>query len=84
MLSQRHLVRVTVRIRRGLADALRQELLQFAGCDIIAVEEAPAYVRGLAIRADLACRSVLDNLAPASNCYERYRMLWEMKRHGMK
>jgi hypothetical protein len=84
MLPQPDLARVTVRIRHGLPDALRRELLNFAGNDVIAMHDAPAYVRGLAIRADLACRSVLDNLAPASNCYERYRMLWEMKRHVVK
>lgn len=84
MLPQPDLARVTVRIRRGLPDALRMELLNFAGNDIIAMHDAPAYVRGLAIRADLACRSVLDNLAPASNCYERYRMLWEMNRYVVK
>ena len=83
-LPKPNLARVTVRIRHGLPDALKRELLNFAGNDIIALNDAPAYVRGIAVRADLACRSVLDNLAPASNCYERYRMLWEMNRHIAK
>jgi hypothetical protein len=84
MLPQPDVVRVTVRIRHGLPDSLRQELIVFAGNDIIAIQDAPEYVRGVAIRADLACRSVLDNLAPASNSYERYCMLREMARHAVK
>jgi hypothetical protein len=79
--SRKDLTRVTVPIRDGLPDPLRKELQNFAGTDIIATRDAPAYVRAIAIRLDLACRSVHNNLAPASNCYERYRMLREMKRY---
>jgi hypothetical protein len=84
LVRQPDLARVTVRIRDGLPDELRQELLSFAGNDIVAMHDAPVHVRSLAIRADLACRSVLENLAPASNCFERYRMLREMGRHVVK
>lgn len=75
------LTRVTVPMREGVLEPLQKELRVFAGTDIVATNEAPAYVRGLAIRLDLACRSVHDNLAPPSNCNERFRMLREMKRY---
>jgi hypothetical protein len=80
MLPQPELQRITVRIRKGLPYPLREELVNFAGSDIIASKDAPSYVRGLAIRADTACRSVLDNLTPALNCHERYRILRGMNR----
>ena len=80
MLPQPELLRITVRIRKGLPYPLREELLNFAGSDIIASKDAPSYVRGLVIRADTACRSVLDNLTPALNCHERYRILRGMNR----
>jgi hypothetical protein len=79
--SREDLTRVTVPMRDGLPEPLQKELQIFAGIDIIATRDAPAYVRGLAIRLDLACRSVHDNLAPPSNCNERFRMLREMKRY---
>jgi hypothetical protein len=80
MLPQPELLRITVRIRKGLPFPLHEELANFAGSDIIASKDAPAYVRDLVIRADTACRSVLDNLTPALNCYERYRILGGMNR----
>eukprot|EP00980_Cylindrotheca_fusiformis_P002940 scaffold683_cov124-Cylindrotheca_fusiformis.AAC.9 len=76
-----NLTRVTVPMRDGLPEVLAKDLRVFSGTYIVATPDAPAYVRGLAIRLDLACRSVLDNLAPPSNCNERFRMLREMKRH---
>jgi hypothetical protein len=82
--SREDLTRVTVPtvpMRDGLPEPLQKELQIFAGTDVIATRDAPAYVRGLAIRLDLACRSVHDNLAPPSNCNERFRMLREMKRY---
>jgi hypothetical protein len=80
MLPQPELLRITVRIRKGLPGSLREELVNFAGSDIVASKDAPSYVRGLAILADTACRSVLDNLTPALNCHERYRILRGMNR----
>ena len=77
-------VRVCTRIRSGLALELRRDLLPMVGNDIIAFDDSASFVRGAAIRADIACRSVLDNLAPASNCHERYRLLRAMKRHEFK
>jgi hypothetical protein len=80
MLPQPERLRITVRIRKGLPYPLYEELVNFAGSDIIASKDAPSYVRGLAIRADTACRSVLDNLTPALNCHERHRILRGMNR----
>ena len=84
VLPDPELLRVTVRVRRGMPTDLREELVPFVGDDIVVFQDAPAYVRSLAIRADIACRSILDNLAPASNCHERYRILREMSRHVIK
>jgi hypothetical protein len=80
-LPESGLARVSVRLKNDLPEALRQELLIFVGDDIIAMHVAPTFVRSLAIRADLACRSVLDSLPPPCNCSERYQILREMERH---
>jgi hypothetical protein len=84
VLPDPEVLRVTVRMRQGMPADLRDELVPFVGDDIIVFQDAAAYVRSLAIRADIACRSILDNLAPASNCHERYRILREMSRHVIK
>jgi hypothetical protein len=84
MLQGSDVVRVCTRIRSGLSQELRAALLNMVGNDIIPFDDAADYVRGVAIRADIACRSALDNLAPASNCHERYRLLRGMKRHEIK
>ena len=77
-------LRVAMQLRPGIPADLRNELLPFVSDDIIDATDAAIYVRALAIRVDTACRSILDNLAPASNSHERYRILREMNRHVAK
>jgi len=80
--TTRNLAKVTVLIREGLQESLAANIANFAGTNVIATTHVAAYVRSLALRIDLACRSVLDNLAPPSNCSERYRMIEQLKRYG--
>ncbi|CAJ1936205.1 unnamed protein product [Cylindrotheca closterium] len=79
--TTRNLAKVTVLIREGLQESLAANIAIFAGTNIIAAMHVAAYVRSLAIRIDVACRSVLDNLSPPSNCSERYRMIKQLKRY---
>jgi len=76
-----NLAKVTVLIREGLQEALVANIGFFTGTDLVATKNVAAYVRSAAVRIDLACRSVLDNLAPPSNCNERYRMIKQLKRY---
>ncbi len=73
--------RVTLRVRQGLPHALHQALSHFAGTNIVDMNYAPDFVRAMAVQSDLACRAMMDNLAPPSNVYERYKMLNQMGRH---
>lgn len=76
-----NVLRVALRVRNGLTQAL-QENLAHLGCNRIIIEEdAPMFIRNLAIRADLACRAAIDSIGPPSNCLERSRMLNEMYRY---
>ena len=79
--SRADLTRITVLIREKLPGPLQEVLQNFTGTTLMHISVAPTYVRGLALRLDMACRSVHENLAPASNCYERYRMVREMRRY---
>ena len=84
VMPQPNILRVTLQLRPGIPADLRKELLPFVGDDLIESDDAATYVRALAIRVDTVCRSLLDNLAPASNSHERYRLLREMNRHVIK
>lgn len=75
--------RVTVRLRKGLPEGLHQTLVHCVGINMVHIDDTPAFVRRIAIQADLVCRAMLDNLAPASNTYERYKMLSLMGRHAI-
>ena len=72
--------KVTVLVREDLQD---DSLGIFAGTDIVARTHVADFVRSLAVRIDFACRSVVENLAPPSNCSERSRMIKQLKRHGL-
>jgi hypothetical protein len=75
-------LRVALRVRNGLPQDLHDSLTQLLfGNHILPEQDAPAYVRNLAIRADLACRASVDAINPPSNCLERYRLLHEMQRY---
>ena len=82
-LPERGLARVSVCLKRELPAELHSELHPFVSDDVVAIHLAPAFVRGLAVRADLACRSVLHTLPPPCNSYERYQILRGMERQAV-
>jgi Rap/ran-GAP len=53
----------------------------FAVDVIVDAQDAAPYIRALAIRADLACRSVIATNEAASNCTERYNVLQQLQRY---
>lgn len=75
------MVRVSVRVRQDIPRDLHKALVPFAGTSMVTLENTPEFVRRIAILADLACRATLENLAPATNMYERFKMLQLMGRH---
>mmetsp|Transcript_16013 Transcript_16013/g.19247 ORF Transcript_16013/g.19247 Transcript_16013/m.19247 type:complete len:218 (-) Transcript_16013:56-709(-) len=82
LLTQVDLVRVTVRIRAGLPEVAKAALRHLTGSCVVAKAMAPHYVRRVAIRADLACRSAMeDRLGLASNWEDRRQQIFEMERY---
>lgn len=80
-LPTQDMARVSVRVRQDIPHELYQALFPFAATHIVTLQNTPDIVRRIAILADLACRGILDNLAPACNAYERYKMLQRMGRY---
>jgi hypothetical protein len=77
-------LRVALRVRNGLPQDLHDSLSHLVSDHILPEQDTPAYVRNLAIRADLTCRAAVDAIDPPSNCLERYRLLHEMQRYITK
>eukprot|EP00550_Attheya_septentrionalis_P008471 CAMPEP_0198285610 /NCGR_PEP_ID=MMETSP1449-20131203/4858_1 /TAXON_ID=420275 /ORGANISM="Attheya septentrionalis, Strain CCMP2084" /LENGTH=2383 /DNA_ID=CAMNT_0043983085 /DNA_START=210 /DNA_END=7361 /DNA_ORIENTATION=+ len=76
------LVRVVLRLRPGLDAGTHSSLLSFVGTVVITKGDAGDYVRQLAIRADIACRSTMeDRLGLVSNWEERLVQIKKMKRY---
>lgn len=78
------LLRIAVRLRTGLSTRLNSRLSSLVGHTIMEETVAPTYVRNLAMRADLICRSAVDTIDPPSNCIDRYHQLRDMKRFALK
>mmetsp|Transcript_21353 Transcript_21353/g.61002 ORF Transcript_21353/g.61002 Transcript_21353/m.61002 type:complete len:597 (+) Transcript_21353:3-1793(+) len=81
--------RICVRIRHDIINdkpILRDTLMHHFSDTMIAssTQTAASIVRSIAMRSDLACRSLLDTLSmPPSPCFERYRILQQLKKQMM-
>ena len=82
-LSERNFFNVTCRIRTDLPKEINQVLSDFTGEYLVHEKHVASFVRGLAMRIDLACRTVIDGLPPPTNCLERCRKISELKRYAM-
>jgi hypothetical protein len=84
VIPQPGLFRVSCRIRSNIPDELSRVLSDFAGEELISEVHVADYVRGLAMRIDLACRTLVDDgLPPATNTLERCRQIAELNRYVM-
>ncbi len=73
---------VTLKLKEDLDDKLMDNLKHLVGSNLMPFEASPIYVRQLAMRADLACRSVLqDRLGLSSNWQERMQQIRNLKRY---
>ena len=76
------LVSVTVKVKEDLDEKLKDNLQHLIGSSLMPFDASPGYVRQLAIRADLACRSVLqDRLVLFSNWQERMKQIRNLRRY---
>jgi hypothetical protein len=75
------LLRVSVRLRKGLPGDSAVFLRQYVGDAMISRSAAPDYVRDIAIRADITCKSILEEHFGAPNWTERKRHISSMKRY---
>jgi len=80
------MMKVTTKIRKNLDKEVMTSLHHLSLTDaLIPNAVAPFYVRQIAIRADLSCRSAIqDRLGLYSNWQERLRQIRELKRYVVK
>ena len=77
------IVSVTLKLKEDLDEKLKENLTHLVGSAIMPFDASPIYVRQLAMRADLACRSVLqDRLGLFSNWQERILQIRSLKRYA--
>lgn len=74
-------MKVSVRLREGLADSIRSRLEHLVGEHITYEASTPDFVRRLAARADVACCVILEDKLGKPNWEERQDQLTEMQRH---
>ena len=77
------LFRVSCRKRADLRPDLDEVLSVFCGDDLVGEAHVADFVRNLAVRADIACRTLVDGLAEPTNCLERCQQIAEMKRYTL-
>ena len=83
--EQAETVKVTVKMRQGLDPVLSMTLSHLIGTLVVPKKIVASFVRQLAIRADLACRSQMqDRLGRVSNWEERLIQIQETKRYRQK
>lgn len=85
VLPMHHMYRIIVQLRPGLDKKMRSQLIHFCGEDLVPKTEAAAeYVRHMAVCADLACRSVMEDLlGPPTVWEDRFSQLNNMERYTM-
>ena len=73
--------RVNVRLRNtGMTSDLQESLSEFVSDTLIAEADAPAFVRNLAIRANVACLAAVDAPDALPNFLLRYNIMRDMTR----
>lgn len=82
-LSQDNLVRVSVRVREGLPGNAEAQLAHLVGDRILSKQASPDYVRRVAIIADMACRTIMEDQFGPLNWEERRRQIREMHRYTL-
>jgi hypothetical protein len=80
-LAGESMMKVSVRLREGLADSIRCRLQHIVGEHITCETATPDFVRRLAARADIACRIILEDQLGKPNWEERQDQITEMQRH---
>ena len=80
-IAQPGIFRINVRVRKQrMNDALNSTLCHFVSDNAIAEEDAPCFVRNIAMRADLACRAATGAADAPSNYFYRFQLINEMAR----
>lgn len=75
---------VNVRIRKiGVDESLADSLSEFPSDTIVSDSTVAEFVRNIAVRADLACRSATGVGETPSNVLHRFRLLQAMKRFAV-
>jgi hypothetical protein len=76
--------KVTLTIREDLSEEIKKSLDYLSSSVIIPFDASPVYTRELAIRADIACRSLIqDRLGLVSNWQERLQQIQSLHRYTM-
>jgi len=77
------IAKVILKLREDLDEKLKNNLTNLVGSSLMPFDASPIYVRQLAIRADLACRSVIqDRLGLVSNWQERLQQIRSLERYA--
>jgi len=76
-------MRVSIRLRDGLADNTRSRLDHLVGEHIVSEAAAPSFVRQLATRADVSCRAIMEQHLGQPNWEERQSQIASMQRHRL-
>lgn len=83
-ISSNNFARVTLKIREDLPEDIKGSLDYLSSCVIVPFEASAAYTRELAIRADIACRSLIqDRLGLVSNWQERLQQINNLDRYAI-
>jgi hypothetical protein len=80
-LTRPELVRVRIRLRDGLSNDIESRLDHVVGDHLVPRAAAPAFVRQLATRADVACRTITEDHFGKQNWEERQSQIAAMKRY---
>ena len=82
MLETNHMAKIILKTKKDLDENMLESLQHLVGSSIMPFAAAAFYVRQLAVRADLACRSILqDRLGIFSNWQERIRQIKDLERY---
>jgi hypothetical protein len=81
MLTRPELVRVRIHLRDGLSNDIESRLHHVVGDHLVSRASAPAVVRQLATRADVACRTITEDHFGKQNWEERQSQIDAMKRY---
>lgn len=81
-MCENSIVSVTLKLKDDLDEKVKDQLEHLVGSTVMPFDTSPTFVRQLAMRADLACRSVFqDRLGLFSNWQERMQQIHSLKRY---